>query len=99
MIHIGNPKNRNKYVLTVKKELQEKVNGIKDNFLKKPTGIETVQAYTLSIDDTIASIYKTFSDSYYQQPATSSKQPASIDAEPSLKIRSKLRGIKPTMWD
>ncbi|MDP7555750.1 MAG: hypothetical protein QGF31_06170, partial [Nitrospinota bacterium] len=60
MLHIDNPKDRNKYVLAVKKNLQEKVKVVKDNFYKKPTGIETVQAYTRLIDDIIVSIYKTF---------------------------------------
>ncbi len=86
MLDIGNPKDRNKYVLTVKKELQEKVKAIKDNFFKNPSGIETVQAYTRLIDDIILSIYKTFSDNYYKQPATSNKQPVTGNAEPSLNL-------------
>ena len=86
MLEKGSPEDRNKYLLSIKKELQGKVKAIKDNFFKKPTGIETVQAYTRLIDDTIASIYKTFSDNYYRQPATSNKQPATGDAEPSLSL-------------
>ncbi len=86
MLYIGNPKDRNKYVLAVKMNLQEKVKAIKDNFFKKPTGIETVQAYTRLIDDIIVSIYKTFSDNYYRQPAASNKQRDSGDVEPSLSL-------------
>ena len=65
-----NPEDRNKYVLSVKKSLQEKVAVIKDNFFKKPTGTATVEAYTRLIDDIIVSVYKTLSDNYCQQPAS-----------------------------
>ena len=78
--------NRNQYVLSVKKELQRKVETIKDNFSKKPTGIETVQVYTRLIDEIIVSIFKTFSDNYYEQPATSDKHSAAGDIEPSLSL-------------
>ena len=69
------PEDRNKYVLTVKKNLQEKVKVVKDDFLKKPTGTATVEAYTRLIDDIIVSIYRTFSDNYYQQPASGNTEP------------------------
>lgn len=58
---------RNKYLLSVKKELQKKVEAIKANFLKNPSGIESVQAYTQVIDNTLSSIYKTFSDNFFKK--------------------------------
>lgn len=90
MLQDFNPKDRNKYVLSVRKNLQGKVKVIKDNFFNNPSGIESVQAYTQVIDDTIASIYKTFSDNYFNknriQQVTSNKERATGDIEHSLSL-------------
>ncbi len=55
---------RKKYLHLVKKDLQDKVKAIKEDFFNDPSGMKTTQAYTLLVDNTIASIYKTFRDEY-----------------------------------
>lgn len=57
---------RKKYILKVKEKLQGNVTIIKDHFHRKPSGLETVKAYTQLMDDTIASIFRTFSDNYFK---------------------------------
>jgi len=55
---------RKKYLHLVKTELQDKVTAIKEDFFNNPSGMETTRAYTLLVDNTIASIYETFRDEY-----------------------------------